>query len=250
MTILVIFGSAIHGEHPQDIDVAYATTGGIPSSAFTLQQDDLAKVREWAAERGLAPNLPIDEHALAWRTCERYRMRLPAPCGVPCDYEVLIGHEHLEVEHVPYWNIPAILRVHGHDLDAAVTAWGELRKHTLFGRMIDIGDQEPAHGDWTNYVTGLQALRSAIAKVPDWSTFLKAHRALPEVRLLNALAKRGPSQEGIAWASAGSSGCQARLLFDDDGVRTQYGEKKMPYEIAERFLVLDEGVYAAQVTDR
>ena len=157
--------------------------------------------------------------------------RLPAPAGVRCLAWQLDGGAPVQIQWIEYWSIPAILRAHGDDVEAALTAWKRTGKLGLYGSMIDVGGAEngDVHGDWDNYVTGLRSLRSAIAHAPKWREILAM---VPEGPLLAALAERGPSAFATEWTRQGSSGAGHRLLFGEDGVRQQYPHEIIPYSEA------------------
>lgn len=211
MQSLIVFGSAVGSETPNDIDVA---------CEGALNALDLARIGSWVRERRIRPCASIDAHQIISNGVAR----IPAPCGIRGDYAILPG-SCVTVAHTDYWSIPAILRAFGRDAERASQAWNN---HTLYGRMIDIGpaDDGVHGGDWTNYVTGMAALRSAIAKAPMWRQILDR---VPEGALLCSLAEYGASAAGIRWAMRSSSGAGARLLFVDKGVTTQYGDEILPY---------------------
>lgn len=218
MNSIVVFGSALRVQRPGDIDIACSEK---------LSQSDRKLIASWAEQKGLETNLPIDEHKIVYGNA----VALPCLCGAS-KRDALILQGSPKIEWMDYWSIPAILRVWGHTPNKACEAWKYLRtrQSSLFNCMVDIGDVKASTSDeWINYITGLKALRSGVAKAPGWNKIIER---IPEGKFLDALVKRGANTTGINWARRGSSGGQARLLLREEGICTQYGSDCIAYDYA------------------
>ncbi|MCE7081138.1 hypothetical protein [Streptomyces sp. ST2-7A] len=147
-SIVVVYGSAADPTvtHPGDIDVAHT---GPRETAEPL-------VAEWARTHG-REGLPIDWHP-AHPTHDN--LTLPTPCNTPGHATILSGD--VTITWQPLTGLTSQIRAHGHHpkhLRTRLTAPGPPWRLAALPGPRDTGR-------WDDYIEGLTALRSAVAKRP------------------------------------------------------------------------------------
>lgn len=184
-------------------------------------------------------------------------IRIPAPFGTDVSWMAITPDT--QVETFAVYSIPAAIRAFGHDRDKLQTAMAFLLTNVdvadshgdflgvplplgggfprpglgrLYAAHIDIGGPyADEREDWSDYVTGLKALRSAIEHAPAWKA-----AQFPGKRLLARLNARGASREGIQYARNYSPGDKARLFLRSNGVMFEYSDL-VSYQTAEEMFV-------------
>lgn len=205
--IVIVYGSAADpaATSPGDVDVAYT---GPRDSAQRI-------IADWAAQRGLG-GVPVD-----WHPAQHMdgTVILPAPCGQEGAHKVLAGD--VAVKWEGKYGLASYVRAYGQEPGRLAA---ELRNGKTWWRLTVI----PAPGVKPNrereYVEGLTALRSAVAKRPAARKVLAAQWPTLFPRLLEEDPQ--PSAEDLeamrtasAWASSGA----VIVLLTSDAVRLQYG---------------------------
>ncbi len=157
MLNVVIFGSAADPDtrdRARDVDVAYSGVHlGPPDTTVAWVA---TRASEWAAKNGLG-HLPLDIHAAPTGRSER-EVVIPSPCGIAVPSIPL--NQWTQVRTIPFHTVSAAVRAYGHNLRL-------LARHTPERDRIAIIPAEHDGPDWEGYVSGLGALRRAIAKTPD-----------------------------------------------------------------------------------
>jgi hypothetical protein len=157
MLNVVIFGSAASAstrDRARDVDVAY--------SGVLVEQPDATAERvaqmasRWASENGLG-HLPLDIHA-ARSGSSKEEVLIPSPCGIPVPAIPL--NAWTKVRTVPFSTLSAAVRAFGHEPRL-------LARHMPEQDRLAVIPAEHDGPDWEGYVSGLGALRRAIAKTPD-----------------------------------------------------------------------------------
>lgn len=165
--VLVIFGSSVNGSTTEvrDIDVAY--DGEWNAGAERA-------VREWAADRGLAADLPIDAHRVMSETAPEWssaageiKIELPAPCGRQQPYAV-VGDERVVIEWRTWRDFSSGVRVYGADADAFMAAMAADAFEWRISMLPPGQYAADPSGTWDKYCTGIMALRSAVRHAPAW----------------------------------------------------------------------------------
>lgn len=184
-------------------------------------------------------------------------VRIPSPWGI--EVPALAITPGTEVERFPVFTIPAALRAFGDDAEKLSKAIYFLMSDIdiadagghLLGVPLPSGGPFPAPGgnrfyashidiggpyaddreEWSEYVCGLRALRSAIEHAPAWKDAQFSAK-----RLLARLNARGASREGIQYARNYSPGGRARLFLRSDFVTTEYGPR-LSYKDAEEMFI-------------
>jgi hypothetical protein len=147
MLNVVIFGSSV-GPNPaaaRDVDVAYR---GDRDAAARL-------AAAWAEGQGIG-GIPLDLHES--EPSADGSVTIPVPCTAPAPYVALTPDTIVRVRM--YRTLASYVRAYGHDparLAIELPDWERLT-------VIPVEQDGP---DWEGYVSGLGALRRAIAKTPD-----------------------------------------------------------------------------------
>jgi hypothetical protein len=147
MLRVVIFGSSV-GPNPaaaRDVDVAYR---GDRDAAARL-------AAAWAEGQGLG-GIPLDLHESG--PSADGSVTIPVPCTAPAPYLELTPDTIVRV-HM-YCTLASYVRAYGHDPARLVMALPDWER-------LAVIPAEHDGPDWEGYVSGLGALRRAIAKTPD-----------------------------------------------------------------------------------
>lgn len=177
----VVFGSALGGGAPRDIDVAHTGDWNDRREAI---------VRQWAVGVGLQADLPLDLHQLP----EGLVVTLPVPMGREAEYRVLEGEPQVRFQAYRYFT--SGLRVLGGDAQAFLAALAEGNIDPDLS-MLPEGESYPGEeSGWDKYTSGLTALQSAARHAPVWAQIAAG---LNCGRLLTALAA---GQQPQHWQAA------------------------------------------------
>jgi hypothetical protein len=148
MLNVVVFGSAADPDtrdRARDVDVAYR---GDRDAAARL-------AAAWAEGQGIG-GIPLDLHES--EPSADGSVTIPVPCTAPAPYVALTPDTIVRVRM--YRTLASYVRAYGHDparLAIELPDWERLT-------VIPVEQDGP---DWEGYVSGLGALRRAIAKTPD-----------------------------------------------------------------------------------
>jgi len=163
MLNVVIFGSAADPDtrdRARDVDVAYSGVHlGPPDTTVAWVA---TRASEGAAKNGLGP-LPLDIHAAPTGRSER-EVVIPSPCGIAVPSIPLT--QGTQVRTIPVHTVSAAVRAYGSDPARLVMALADWERLTVV-------PAEQDGPDWEGYVSGLGALRRAIAKAPDPAAVLE-----------------------------------------------------------------------------
>lgn len=226
-TTVIIFGSATHPTPgtPGDIDVAWDG-----------DRDEAARIaRNWADARGWG-HLELDMHytRVTLLAGGRAICHLPTPPGPGGRRTAEIvsgpqGHE-VDIDWIEVDGLAALVRGYGHDRKA-------FRKQLLsqkwwrFTAVPAVWDT--SGGDWDEYVAGVVALRSALAKNPQAGR--EIFRRWPILERLVAEEPRPLEEDldALRGASAAASGGAVILVLTvlgkkDGGIKVAYGPEGMP----------------------
>lgn len=204
---VIVYGSAADPTNPtpRDVDVAY--TGN--------RREAERIVEDWAAQRGLS-GVPVD-----WHPAHRVdgTVILPAPCGQEGPHQVLAGD--VAVKWEGKFALASYVRAYGHDPRRLAA---ELRNRKAWWRLTVVPAPGVKPDGEREYVEGLTALRSAVAKRPAARKVLAAQWPSLFPRLLEEDPQPsgrdlGAMRTASAWASSGA----VIVLLTFDAVRLQYG---------------------------
>lgn len=225
MQYIVVFGSATQSSTPNDIDVAY--------HGFSRPTVDRV-VREWAAGRGLSPDLPIE--ALHLRPLG-HTVALPAVEDSDPHY-VLRASFPIVVQRIIARTLSAHLRVQArHEQPLSIQGYAypgfDPTGRIAFALLVGRPEQEREPDATSGYrAFGAAAIRKALAKRPngpaEFVASLPAQQHEIFVRALdNALTD---AEQAIANNGAQNGGRPDLLLeFRKDGaVGTAYGPDIVP----------------------
>lgn len=191
---IVIFGSVLTSEAPNDIDVAY-------NGDISIEEVDVI-VKNWAARKGLPNTLRLDLHR-----CKGNAINLPAPFGVRQSYEVIYGETQVVFKNVE--TLAAAIRLYG-STDVEKTR-EYIYKVINSNTGAEIGIANEQEQGWDQYVMGLNALQSAIKKANLW---LSVKENLGELGdFLEKLVNKGVTENAKLYFNSHSSGESAIMLL-------------------------------------
>lgn len=204
---VIVYGSAADHTNPtpRDVDVAY--TGN--------RREAERIVTEWAQRHRLT-RLPID-----WHPASHVNgiVHLPAPCGQEGPYEILAGD--VRVKWDPKFSLASYIRVYG---AAPGKLAAELGNRDTWWRLTAVPAPGVKPDREREYVEGLTALRSAVAKRPAARKVLAAQWPALFPRLLDEDPQpSGGDLKAMRAASAWSSSGAVIVVLTRSGVRLQYG---------------------------
>lgn len=213
--VLVVFGSALTSLSPRDVDV-------VCEGDFGAEEEKI--VRQWARERGLGGDLPLDVTLVKpWRGV---RDNARAEITLPTPYRGYGKHETLRGEVDVSWcrsvALPAQIRA-AESVAQLIEILGDPAR-AGDGRMATLGN--PSRGvarDFCSYTQGRLALQNAIAKCEFWDA---AELLDPRVRMIRMFAEFGAADCAIddlyrfGQAGGGDGGVNWVRL---DGIQTSYG---------------------------